>query len=127
MVANLLTPCGLSNFDMLRISCEIYSFVSNDLRQSIGRLLILPLGLFHPQRLVWRRPYVQVKNIKAIVVSDDVMNHLGFDAASNIDFGHDHTFAALNWRGQQFPVWADDHRYRRGSCAQQFLNLGISL
>jgi len=36
----------------------------------------------------------QAKNVKPIVVADDILGHLLLDTASNIDLGHDHTFAS---------------------------------
>ena len=50
------------------------------------------------RRIARRAVDVQVENVKAVVVADDVMELLGFDAARDVDLGIDDTFVVSTVR-----------------------------
>ena len=71
-----------------------------------------------PNGAIRRRVKFQVKNVKPIVVTDNIMGHFVLDTASNINLGHNHTFAAHDRIGKLFAIRPDDHRDRRGRSLQ---------
>jgi hypothetical protein len=66
-----------------------------------------------------------MKDVKSIVVTDDVVDHLEIDTVSNIDPGHDHAFAPHNRISQRFAIRTDDERYRGWHCFQQFFHFRV--
>ena len=74
-------------------------------RRRLLQLLFVRWGLFlDPYRTTRRRVDFQTKNVKPVVVADDVVQGFIFNTASNIDLGYDHPLASLNGVSQQFSV-----------------------